>query len=183
MPIPNGGLITETNAQYYAGSQRFLSDGTGRFVTTFNTDLIFGSSDPGTVEYTLNNFVLYTSPNNTPGSFSAYLLDFTVEDNTIITTVPIPTNTYVAVQLKAMNGGSYGNGEALGATVQENYGGYSYTSLNNVIDGFIATYVGEHKLIPDVKRTDVIFHAKRGLQEFNYDTLKSIKSQELTIPG
>ena len=181
MPIPNGGLITETNAQYYAGSQRFLSDGTGRFVTTFNTDLIFGSSDPGTVEYTLNNFVLYTSPNNTPGSFSAYLLDFTVEDNTIITTVPIPTNTYVAVQLKAMNGGSYGNGEALGATVQENYGGYSYTSLNNVIDGFIATYVGEHKLIPDVKRTDVIFHAKRGLQEFNYDTLKSIKSQEVTI--
>ena len=182
MPIPNGGLITETNAQYYAGSQRFLSDGTGRFVTTFNTDLIFGSSDPGTVDYTLNNFVLYTSPNNTPGSFSAYLLDFTVEDNTIITTVPIPTNTYVAVQLKAMNGGNYGNGEALGATVQENYGGYSYTSLNNVIDGFIATYVGEHKLIPDVKRTDVIFHAKRGLQEFNYDTLKSIKSQELTIP-
>ncbi len=182
MPIPNGGLITETNAQYYAGSQRFLSDGTGRFVTTFNTDLIFGSSDPGTVDYTLNNFVLYTSPNNTPGSFSAYLLDFTVEGNTIITTVPIPINTYVAVQLKAMNGGSYGNGEALGTTVQENYGGYSYTSLNNVIDGFIATYVGEHKLIPDVKRTDVIFHAKRGLQEFNYDTLKSIKSQELTIP-
>ena len=31
-------------------------------------------------------------------------------------------------------------------------------------------------------RTDVIFHAKRGLQEFSYDTLKSIKSQELTIP-
>ena len=28
MPIPNGGLITETNAQYYAGSQRFLSDDT-----------------------------------------------------------------------------------------------------------------------------------------------------------
>ena len=182
MPIPNGGLITETNAQYYAGSQRFLSDGTGRFVTTFNTDLIFGSSDPGTVDYTLNNFVLYTSPNNTPGSFSAYLLDFTVEDNTIITTVPIPINTYVAVQLKAMNGGSYGNGEALGSTVQENYGEYGYTSLNDVINGFIATYVGEHKLIPDVKRTDVIFHAKRGLQEFNYDTLKSIKSQELTIP-
>ena len=27
-----------------------------------------------------------------------------------------------------------------------------------------------------------MFHAKRGLQEFSYDTLKSIKSQELTIP-
>jgi hypothetical protein len=54
--------------------------------------------------------------------------------------------------------------------------------LNDVINGFIATYVGEHKLIGDVKRTDVIFHAKRGLQEFSYDTLKSVKSQELTIP-
>ena len=27
-----------------------------------------------------------------------------------------------------------------------------------------------------------MFHAKRGLQEFSYDTLKVIKSQELTIP-
>jgi hypothetical protein len=182
MPIPNGGLITETNAQYYAGAQRFISDGTGKFTTTFNTNLIFGSSDPAAVDYTLNNFVLYTSPDNTPGSFSAYLLEFSVEDNTITTAVPIPLNTYVAVQLKAINGGSYGNREARGATVQENYGGYSYTSLKDVINGFIATYVGEHKLIPNVKRTDVIFHAKRGLQEFNYDTLKSIKSQELTIP-
>ena len=33
-----------------------------------------------------------------------------------------------------------------------------------------------------LKRTDIIFHAKRGLQEFSYDTLKSIKSQELNIP-
>jgi hypothetical protein len=33
-----------------------------------------------------------------------------------------------------------------------------------------------------LKRTDVIFHAKRGLQEFSYDVLKSVKSQELTVP-
>ena len=33
-----------------------------------------------------------------------------------------------------------------------------------------------------MQKNDVIFHAKRGLQEFSYDTLKSIKSQELTIP-
>ena len=26
MPIPNGGLITETNEQYYAGAQRFHID-------------------------------------------------------------------------------------------------------------------------------------------------------------
>lgn len=43
-------------------------------------------------------------------------------------------------------------------------------------------YVGNGKLIPDVKRTDFIFHAKRAMQEFSYDTLKSIKSQELSVP-
>ena len=59
MAIPNGGLITETNEQYYAGSQRFLCEdayGTSVFVATFNTDLIFGSYDPSSTDYALNNF-------------------------------------------------------------------------------------------------------------------------------
>ena len=43
-------------------------------------------------------------------------------------------------------------------------------------------YVGDGKLVNKVKKSDVLFFAKRGLQEFSYDTLKSIKSQELTIP-
>ena len=183
MPKPNGGLITETNAQYYAGAQKFISDGTGIFTTTFNTDLVFASSDPASVDYTLNNFVLYTSLTNMPGSYTRYVLPFTVIENTITIAAPPAAGVYVVVQLKSMDGGSYGNNEAIGTAVQENYGEYGYTSLNDVINGFIATYVGEHKLIPDVKRTDVIFHAKRGLQEFSYDTLKSIKSQELTIPA
>ena len=50
------------------------------------------------------------------------------------------------------------------------------------MNNFIVGYVGVDKIIPRVKKSDVIFHAKRGLQEFSYDTLKSIKSQELTIP-
>ena len=54
--------------------------------------------------------------------------------------------------------------------------------MNDIINNFLVAYVGAGKLISDVKRTDVIFHAKRGLQEFSYDTLKSIKSQELSIP-
>ena len=29
----------------------------------------------------------------------------------------------------------------------------------------------------------LVFHAKRGLQEFSYDTLKSVKSSELTVPS
>jgi hypothetical protein len=181
MPIPNGGLITETNEQYYAGSQRFISDGTGVITTTFNTDLIFADSDPASLNYTLNNFKIYTSTTGLPGSYTDYLLAFTVVDNVITFGAAPVANMYIAVQLKALDGGSFGTENAIGTAVQENYGSYGYTSLNDVITGFIATYVGEHKLISDVKRTDVIFHAKRGLQEFSYDTLKSIKSQELTV--
>ena len=186
MPIPNGGLITETNEQYYAGAQRFiLADPTlgGSVTTTFNTDLIFGNDIPGSSGYGLNNFKLYTSATGLAGSYTEYLGRWNVVDNTITFINPFNfLQTYVAVQLKSLDGGSFGNEDAFGDTVQENYGSYAYTSLNDVINGFIATYVGEHKLIGDVKRTDVIFHAKRGLQEFSYDTLKSVKSQELTIP-
>ena len=40
MPRPNGGLITETNRQYYAGAQQFYIDtaGAGKtFTSTFDT--------------------------------------------------------------------------------------------------------------------------------------------------
>ena len=66
--------------------------------------------------------------------------------------------------------------------IDRNYGGYEYVSLKDVVNNFMVAYVGIDKLIPRVKRSDVIFHAKRGLQEFSYDTLRSVKSQELTIP-
>ena len=184
MPIPNGGLITETNEQYYAGAQRFISPigviQTFTFTTTFNTDLIFGSWNPAEVDYALNNFKLYTSATGLPGTYTEYTTIFTVVDNTIA--IPtVPSSTYVAVQLKSLDGGSFGLENAFGDTVEQNYGSYGYTSLDDIINSFMAIYVGEHKLIADVKRTDVIFHAKRGLQEFSYDTLKSIRSQELTV--
>ena len=100
MPKPNGGLITETNAQYFAGAQKFISDGTGVFTTTFNTNLIFASHDPASVDYTLNNFVIYTSTTNMPGSYTRYILPFTVVENTITITASPAVGVYVVVQLK-----------------------------------------------------------------------------------
>ena len=186
MPIPNDGLITETNRQYYEGAQGFITDlAQTEFVTTFNTDLIFGSWDPNEVDYALNNFKLYTSANGLPGNFQEYTSAYTVDRNIITITPALAVNTYVVVQLKSLSGGNYANTiaeKAYGTTVEENYGSYSYISLNDIINNFMVAYVGVGKLIADVKRTDVIFHAKRGLQEFSYDALKSIKSQELTVP-
>ena len=184
MPMPNGGLITETNRQYYEGVQGFIGDGSeNQFLTTFNTNLIFYSWDPLNVDYPLNNFKLYTSPTGYPGSFVEYTDEYSVIDNVINFIGSTPADgEYIVVQLKVLTGGNYGDKDAYGTTVEENYGGYQYTSLNDVINSFMVAYVGNGKLIPDVKRTDVIFHAKRAMQEFSYDTLKSIKSQELTIP-
>ena len=183
MPTPNNGLITETNRQYYEGAQGFITQlGTTEFTTTFNTDLVFGSWDPNEINYALNNFKLYTSPSGLPGTFEEYILEYTVFNNTITPDTPLDEGTYVVVQLKILDGGNYGDKDAFGITVEENYGSYSYISLNDIINNFMVAYVGTGKLIGAVKRTDVIFHAKRGMQEFSYDTLKSIKSQELNIP-
>jgi len=177
------GLITENNQQYYAGVQKFLSAaGSGQaFTTTFNTDLVFGSYDPLQPNYALNNFKLYTA-NAGVLTYTEYVLPYTVEGNKITITNSLPANTSVVVQLKILSGGEYGNRDAYGNTVEENYNSYSYISLEDIINNFQVAYVGTGKLIPSCKRTDIIFHAKRGMQEFSYDTLKSIKSQELNIP-
>jgi len=183
MPIPNNGLITETNRQYYEGAQGFIVGvGTTQFTTTFNTDLVFGSWDPNEINYALNNFKLYTSPSGMPDTFEEYVSAYTVVNNVITITPALAEGTYLVVQLKILDGGNYGDRDAFGNTVEENYGSYSYISLNDVINNFMVAYVGTGKLIGAVKRTDVIFHAKRGMQEFSYDALKSIKSQELNIP-
>jgi len=64
----------------------------------------------------------------------------------------------------------------------ESYGDYQFVSLKNIVNNFIISYVGEEKLISKVKRTDVVFHAKRAIQEFSYDVFRSNKSQEIEIP-
>ena len=64
-----------------------------------------------------------------------------------------------------------------------NLGGYQFTSLQDVIDQFIIAYVREDKIISKIRRQDVVFHAKRGLQEFSFDTFKSTKALEIVLPN
>lgn len=64
----------------------------------------------------------------------------------------------------------------------ESYGNYQFITLNDIINNFIISYVGEDKIISKIKRTDVAFHAQRAIQEFSYDLFKSFKSQESEIP-
>ena len=85
------------------------------------------------------------------------------------TTTNIPVTSIITVEL-------------INSSLWDNYKNYQYVNLKDIVNNFMVAFVGTDKLISRVKRSDVIFHAKRGLQEFSYDTLRSVKSQELTIP-
>ena len=179
-------LLTENNRQYYEGAQGFRGDGaTVSFTTTFNTDLVFGAASNTNVNYVLNNFKIYTSTNAQPSNWSEVTSGYTIVGNTIIFDTAPADLLYIVVQLKKLDGGNYASTpqeKAYGNTVEKNYGSYSYISLDDVVNNFLVAYVGTDKLIPSVKRTDVVFHVKRGLQEFSYDTLKSVNKLEVTVP-
>jgi len=62
-----------------------------------------------------------------------------------------------------------------------NWGSYQYLSLADVVNNFMLMYVGNDKLVNNVHRYNVLFHAKRAIQELNYDALKEIKVLEMSI--
>lgn len=62
-----------------------------------------------------------------------------------------------------------------------NWGSYQYVSLADMVNNFILMYVGNDKLINNVDRWTILFHAKRAIQELNYDALKNIKVLEFEM--
>ena len=154
------GLLTETNQQYYAGQQVFTATGVAspneKFTWTGDTVLV--------------NTVAGVSNTNYSITINGVVAASTAVEN-VVTLSGVPTVGGETVGIQLTN-----------AAMEANYGSYEYISMADVINNFLVAYVGSDKLIPHVKRTDVMFHAKRGLQEFSYDTLRSIKSQELTVP-
>ena len=171
-------LLSENNRQYYSGGQTFTGDGAiYDFKPTFDTPLTTEPEDNFKVYFAAVGSMVYQE-----------YPDFSLDDGKIrllnpngSTFIPLAGSS-IAIQLKSQTGGNYGNRDAYGTAVEENYGSYSYIKLDDVISNFMIAYVGTGKIVSDVKRTDVMFFAQRALQEFSYDTLKSIKSQELTIP-
>ena len=62
-----------------------------------------------------------------------------------------------------------------------NWGSYQYVSLEDIVKNFQLMYAGNHALINNSNRFKILFHAKRGIQELNYDAFKEIKSLELKV--
>ena len=62
-----------------------------------------------------------------------------------------------------------------------NWGSYQYVSLDNIMTNFELMYDGNHSLVNNENRYKILFHAKRAIQELNYDAFKEIKALELTV--
>lgn len=182
-------LLNEDDGQYYAGQQYFTGQaagsGSGKVlpVTTFNTDLVSAYNSSAVQIGSASNFEVYfrtgsnaykkLKENNLSVTSNIIIIFHSgltyADGTTVLSGSVIPTGDYY-VQLKS-------------AAKAYNYGEYQYIKLNDIINNFIVAYVGADKIIAKCKRTDVLFHARRAMQEFSYDTLKVIKSQELTIPA
>lgn len=63
----------------------------------------------------------------------------------------------------------------------KNWGSYQYVSLYDIVNNFMLMYSGNHSLVNNEERYKVLFHAKRGIQELNYDAFKEIKILQLTV--
>ena len=157
-------LLSETNEQYYGGQQAFVAVALDTvFVWTGDTTLVGTTTTSFTNFQVKVNNVVWTEVSVAPVG-TQYRLTNTNE----ITT-------------PAMAGGEVIVIELLDDAKWANYGSYEYIKMNDLIDNFMVGYVGEGKLINHVKRSDVLFHVKRGLQEFSYDVFKTIKSQEVEL--
>ena len=61
-------------------------------------------------------------------------------------------------------------------------GDYRYIKLTDIVNNFMYGYVGDGKVLNKTKRSDILFHVKRGIQEFAYDVSRVEKIQEVDVP-
>jgi len=63
----------------------------------------------------------------------------------------------------------------------ENWGSYQYVKLKDIVNNFMLMYNDNHNIINNEERYKVLFHAKRAIQELNYDAFKEIKALQLSV--
>ena len=155
-------LFTGTQQQYY-GSQSFSgTGGAGPFTLTF--------------------------PNNQVGSASNQTMPTSASDfNVTVAGVAKSLSTHytynaTTFQITFTGGNFPASGVAVVVSLlNPNLGNYQFVNLTTIINNFLISYVGQDKIIPKVRRSDIAFHAQRALQELSYDTFKSEKSQEAEL--
>ena len=68
-----------------------------------------------------------------------------------------------------------------GTPKDANWGSYQFVSLDDIVNNFMLMYQGNNELVNNLPRYKVLFHAKRGIQELNYDAMKEIKILQLSL--
>ena len=170
-------LLKQTQRQYYGGrkSMSFTGDGTTQYFTVdWNADIF-----PPTHNYT--NIKLYFDDVLQLAIDANGISNFTFNyDATYGWKVYFATAPTNGVVIKVEVDSSLWRNPATG--INEEVINYQFITIEDIINNFMVVYTGEDKILSKVKRTDVQFHAMRALQELSYDTLKSVKSQEIEIP-
>jgi hypothetical protein len=172
--------IKENNAQYYQGQEIVPQNGGQNYsFPNFNTTLVSAYDTAGNQIASASNFKLYdlVAANTTPVDAGlpganqiaeANIAVTNTTNNTVRLTAPIANNFLcILVQQPALG---------------YNYGSYSLLSLDDIINNFIVAFTGADQILNNVKRNNILFHARRAVQEFSYDTLPAIKTMELTVP-
>lgn len=146
------GLINETNRQYYNLTQLF----TGTGVQTDFT-LTFDPLPASEADFTLfiDGVEQVSSTYVFPKAGTSDVLE-------------IPSAPADSAEIKVVLGTS-------------SYGKYQFTSMKDIVRNFMIQYVGDGKLISRGNRRDVVFHAKRAIQEFSYDISRVEKILEVEI--
>jgi hypothetical protein len=67
------------------------------------------------------------------------------------------------------------------APENQNWGSYQYVSLFDIVNNFLLMYSGNHSLVNNEERYKILFHAKRAIQELNYDAFKEVKALQLDV--
>jgi|TARA_R100000030_G_scaffold95662_1_gene83292 hypothetical protein len=163
------GLITKTAESYYNQSQSFIGNGT---LTEFTlTDTFFPTipTAKSQIKVTIDGKEIGVGNYNYPKVGTTSTIQFTANtDNTDV----LESDGRVKNLLKVIVSES---------VPKEKFGNYRYISLNDLVNNYIVAFVGDGKIISNVKKSEVLFHAKRGIQEFSYDISRVEKIQEIEI--
>jgi len=156
------GLITQTNQAYYSQSQGFTGNGSA---TVFILTTVYFPSLPTNIQVFVNGKEI----NSGNYTYSSPTLTFSGNANNsdVLESSGAPKSGFL-IEVKEV-------GKA------ERYGNYRYISMQDIINNYMVAYVGDGKLISNTNKSDVLFHAKRGIQEFSYDISRIEKIQEIEV--
>ncbi len=149
-----GLLGTTTAEQYYNSSQKFIATaGQTEFLLTV-------SSLPATID----DFLVFV--NGTEALNNTYTYSSTGNNaGKVIFTSGKAVNDVVLVEF-----------------IDRSLGDYRYIKLLDIVNNFMYGFTGNGKVLNNINRSDVLFQAKRGIQEFSYDIKRIEKIQEVDVP-